>query len=809
MKSGKDLGTGRREFLTASLSVISLSGLQADSAVAQTQKSAITEVESRFLRAAFDSTSGRFHAWRKDGTTFLSGAFSRALVDGAVFTVADREYTRTAAVEQFRDALGTGSRIVARCTDSRRRLDFVIYITVYDDRDALVVEVLCRNASVDQPLMIHSVEPVRALADEGGFCHWPGASKALTNGYMYYDPGRLADFDRDRHYPTTSMWNIGLYRGEKEPGLAIGYLKNDAVDGRISVWYRYKEDLELVSESCYNRECVVKPGAGVSSGPLIFHFAADPFTALESYAQAVGDVHRVKLNPVINGWCSWFYTHEYVTEEEVLRNTEYAAQHLKPYGLEYVQIDAGYFRAYGDWEGNAQFPHGMKWLAGKIREAGLKPGIWLAPYVITEGTEVHEKHPEWLIRDLEGKVKQCGGGEAQDLVGPGYGIPSFRKKLYGLDITHPGAAEWIRNLFDTVANDWDYDFIKIDFVEWTLLAADRYHDPSFSKAAAYRKGFEIIRQAIGARRHLLDCGPMNTTVGLLDSTRIELDLPHLTWEQYVKNFNSNAPAIAKRYYFNQRSWINDADHLGVALLDSRQACAAASIIALSGGTMIFGDRLFELDPERLEILRKVLPAYGQAARPVDLFERDKPEIFVLPIKASFGAWTLVALFNYDENATAEKGVSLKKLRLDTAKTYLAYEFWTQKLLGEFQDDVRLTLQPGSVALLALHDKRGVPQVISTDRHFTQGAFELDGVQWDPAASVLHGNSVGSAGTTHRVSVYIPEKYRWDQKEPEYFHDFQGYSVKLIQPDLLRVHVKFVHDRRVPWEVRCAKPGAAP
>jgi hypothetical protein len=220
--------------------------------------------------------------------------------------------------------------------------------------------------------------------------------------------------------------------------------------------------------------------------------------------------------------------------------------------------------------------------------------------------------------------------------------------------------------------------------------------------------------------------------------------------------------------------------------------------------MIFGDRLFELDPERLEILRKVLPAYGQAARPVDLFERDKPEIFVLPIKASFGAWTLVTLFNYDEKATAEKAVSLKQLRLDSAKTYLAYEFWTQKLLGEFRDDIRLTLQPGSVALLAMHEKRGVPQVISTDRHFTQGALELDGVQWDPAASILRGNSIGSAGTTHRVSVYIPDNHRWDQKGPEYFHDFQGYSVKLMQPDLLRVHVRFDHNGQVPWEVRFAR-----
>ncbi len=59
--------------------------------------------------------------------------------------------------------------------------------------------------------------------------------------------------------------------------------------------------------------------------------------------------------------------------------------HLKPYGLECVQIDAGWFRTYGDWEGNQRFPHGMKWLAGKIRELGLRAGLWLVPYGIAEG----------------------------------------------------------------------------------------------------------------------------------------------------------------------------------------------------------------------------------------------------------------------------------------------------------------------------------------------------------------------------------------------------------------------------------------
>jgi hypothetical protein len=39
--------------------------------------------------------------------------------------------------------------------------------------------------------------------------------------------------------------------------------------------------------------------------------------------------------------------------------------------------------------------------------------------------------------------------------------------------------------------------------------------------------------------------------------------------------------------------------------------------------MISGDRLPDLDSTRLEILRKVLPSYGEAARPVDLFDTDR------------------------------------------------------------------------------------------------------------------------------------------------------------------------------------------
>ena len=270
----------------------------------------------------------------------------------------------------------------------------------------------------------------------------------------------------------------------------------------------------------------------------MLNLAPDPYTALEAYAETMGQALDARLHSVLNGWCDWFMAFEHITEEEVLRNAEFAARTLKPFGLEYIQVDEGFQRWHGDWEGNARFPHGMKWLADRIRALGLKSGLWLAPYVISEPTEVFQKHPDWLLRHPDGRLKRVGPGQAKTPTGPANENP----KRYGLDITHPGAAAWLADLFDTVANRWGYEMVKIDFVDWSLLAAHRYHDPSVTRAQAYRKGFEIMRRALGPDRHLQDCGPGPVTVGLLDSMRIELDQNYGFRKQAWKQYFPSPPA---------------------------------------------------------------------------------------------------------------------------------------------------------------------------------------------------------------------------------------------------------------------------
>lgn len=753
------------------------------------------QVRNDTFGVAFDAGTGRLHIRRTGGEAFLSGAQVRANTGQGRRTSGEPDYRHTIDVTPIRDGLGEGRQLLVRSVDAQRRLDLELRVTLYNGRPAVFVEAGCRNVST-QPVTIEGIEPISAVRSEQGALLWPGVTKILTNGPMYYDAGIVADFARPGEKDMRSWWNIGLFRGYQREGLSCGYVENRTALGQIVVRREEGDALSLTAESVLAKGCTLPPGQTIRSGRFMMNIAPDPYTALETFAQVMGTLGKARVHSIINGWCSWFVAFGDVTEDEVLRNAEFAARTLKPFGMEFMQVDEGFQRWHGDWEGNARFPHGMKWLADRIRALGLKPGIWLAPYVISEPTDVFQKHPEWLLRHPDGRLKRVGPWSSED-------SPWARNenpKRYGLDITHPGAAEWLANLFTTVAEKWGYDFIKIDFVDWSLLSAHRYHDPTVTRAAAYRKGFEIMRRAIGPDRHLLDCGPGPVTVGLLDSMRIELDQPPVTWNQYFLQSASSAPAAAKRYYFHKRAWINDADHVCLNLLTPSQAQAAATLIALSGGNMISGDRLPDLDPTRIEILKKVFPAWGQAARPVDLFDTDRHSVFALKVRRPFGEWTVVGLFNISQTDPAERTLPLDRLWLDPKRTYVAYDFWRERLHGEVQREVRVRLAPASVTLLAIHERPASPIVISTDRHVMQGAIELENVSWDKAARTLSGVSLGPAGTAHNVAVYVPQPRRWVQGGPFLYHDSPGYTLKMMDDHILRVHVRFDRTSRVEWKV---------
>ena len=702
-------------------------------------------------------------------------ARAKAIADGDVQT------------DRLTWAIGTGGGEIAGAGSTRgEKLKVDFKSEPLGERKGSVIEVVVTNVS-DGDVKIAWIDPVRVP------CSF-AASKVLTNGYIYYDPGRLRDMG-DK--PIESWWDAAFYRADPRGVLVAGYLNNDLAEGHIRAKPRGggEKGFDLVAHSVLHNSFVLKPGQSVSSGKVMLLLSDDPCDALEHYADSIvaANPPQRKLNPIINGWCSWFIYYGGVSEAEVLKNAEFIARELKPYGMDWIQIDDGFYRAFGDWEGNDRFPRGMKHTADAIRKLGLKPGLWIAPYCISENTDIAKNHPDWLVQGDDGKPQRIAADH-------------LAQAHYILDITHPQAKKWLSDLVRTISRDWGYRFIKTDFVEWTILAAKHFHDPTVTTAQAYRLGDQVMRDAMGSDVHFLDCGPGNEAVGLIDSMRIGLDRPDdlpkfKLFEQYAGHENSTIPAVAKRYYFGNRTWINDPDHLRLAKQPLPQARAAATIIALSGGTTITGDKLYELDRDRLEILKKVLPAYGHVARPIDLFESDQPELFALPVRTSWGQWRLVASFNRSD-LPARRRVDFARIGLSREAAYLLYDVWAGRLLGEFKEGFDAEIEPTSVQLLAIREKSDVPQVLATDRHLTCGAIELENVRWDAASQRLSGTALGQSPMRWKLAIFVPPGYRFDPSDSAGTTNLADIT---FDAPVLRAGVSFKADqRKLDWSIRFKK-----
>jgi hypothetical protein len=110
------------------------------------------------------------------------------------------------------------------------------------------------------------------------------------------------------------------------------------------------------------------------------------------------------------------------------------------------------------------------------------------------------------------------------------------------------------------------------------------------------------------------------------------------------------------------------------------------------------------------------------------------------------------------------------------------------------------VDPGSVTLLSFHEKKDVPQLLSTTRHVMQGAVEIEDIRFDTSNNVLSGVSVAPMGSSYSVIVYIPDTYQWSPKQGKLYDDFENYTVKKVDNTILRVYLQFDNATKINWKV---------
>ena len=238
---------------------------------------------------------------------------------------------------------------------------------------------------------------------------------------------------------------------------------------------------------------------------------------------------------------------------------------------------------------------------------------------------------------------------------------------------------------------------------------------------------------------------------------------------------------------HNRLFYNDPDHVVVRdPLTIDQARVLATNVAMSGGLVLAGDDLTKLPKERMDIIKQVMPPFGEAARTVDLFETNDPMIASLEVQRDFEKWRVLSVASWNQEEMVNRTVDLEEAGLDPGKEYLAFEFWEQKYLGKVSGELDLELKPTSVKVVALREITGHPQIIGTNRHITQGGVELEGVSWDKRNLTLTGTLRGGREHTFGLTVYLPSGYKLKDASA----DNTTSNITNLNKELIRLDIDF-------------------
>jgi alpha-galactosidase len=293
-------------------------------------------------------------------------------------------------------------------------------------------------------------------------------------------------------------------------------------------------------------------------------------------------------------WCSWYQYYERVTALDVAQNLKLMASLSLP--VEVVQVDDGYQACPGDWLSIRPEFGDLPGLVSRIRDAGRRAGIWIAPWLVGRSSAVFRDHPDWVVRD---------GSSGEPL----YAGKVVRDTCFALDLTNAAAAAYLAGVLRTMRG-WGIDYFKIDFC----------YAGAYQGVPEYREGLRLIRSAIGPDAVLLGCGaPAIASVGLVDAMRIGPDIAAcyepasgLLSAPSQRNATRN---VLGRAWQHGRLWINDPDCLMLRPSVERRE-EWASVLARYGGVRASGDGLDQLDSWGLGTTRALL-----RPSPADIFTR--------------------------------------------------------------------------------------------------------------------------------------------------------------------------------------------
>ena len=395
-------------------------------------------------------------------------------------------------------------------------------------------------------------------------------------------------------------------------GFGYGYLRHGALttllggldeDGGFTVIH---EDLE--ADALRFEKEPPRGALAVGEEREVFSLAVCRGTFDEAFAcwlKLAGITRRVA--PALVGYSSWYRHYGNISADKLLQDLDEVITLLGGCELgacqPVFQIDDGYTRV-GDWleYDDARFPKGLAPLAAKTAEAGLMPGLWLAPFMAEEKSRLYHDHKDWLLHDEAGELVHAG---------------SNWSGAYALDLDVPEAREYVRTCLSTVTREWGFRLLKLDF----LYAACLLPSATQNRGQRMAEALDFLRSCVPEGTYFDLCGvPLVSAFGRTEYCRIGPDVG-LDWDDvpYMRALHrervSTKRSLANtkaRAHLDGRVFRNDPDvfflRRDVKLTDEQRADLLASDATL-GGVFFTSDAVGEWDAGQLYDFKLALKRY--------------------------------------------------------------------------------------------------------------------------------------------------------------------------------------------------------
>ncbi len=243
--------------------------------------------------------------------------------------------------------------------------------------------------------------------------------------------------------PVLDVWR-------RDGGLAVGHL--EATPKLVSLPLTVGEDgahMAVGFDYAEKEPLILAPGGRLKTiETFIAIHQRDHYATLRTYREIMA-LRGMGQAPVPDSayepiWCAWGYERD-VTMEDIVG----ALPKARELGLKWAVIDDGWQTAEGDWYLDPKkFPNGdadMKGLVQRIKAAGMRPKLWLAPLAVDPGTDLLHDHTDMLLLDKDGAVQDVTWWNSF------YLCPAYEKTV-----------ENGKALVRKIMQDWGYEGLKID-----------------------------------------------------------------------------------------------------------------------------------------------------------------------------------------------------------------------------------------------------------------------------------------------------------------------------------------------------------